>query len=101
MFTVFKLLWLKQQRPDVFANARQFLCFEDLFQQRLGLEPAISWPLAGRTMLFNVRTHEWDDENSASDRTGPAAAGPAHSVGQRGWERFPARWLANWACPRR
>jgi len=57
MFTVFKLLWLKQQRPDVFAKARKFLCFEDLFQQRLGLEPAISWPLAGRTMLFNVRTH--------------------------------------------
>ncbi|NLF67739.1 MAG: hypothetical protein GX575_01655 [Candidatus Anammoximicrobium sp.] len=62
MFTVFKLLWLKQQRPDVFAKARKFLCFEDLFQQRLGLEPAISWPLAGRTMLFNVRTHQWDDE---------------------------------------
>ena len=62
MFTLFKLLWLRQQRPDVFAAARQFLCFEDLFHQRLGLEPAISWPLAGRTMLFNVRTHQWDAE---------------------------------------
>ena len=62
MFTIFKLLWLKQQRPDVFAKARRLLCFEDLFHQRLGLEPAISWPLAGRTMLFNVRTHQWDDD---------------------------------------
>ncbi len=62
MFTLFKLLWLRQQRPEVFAAARRFLCFEDLFQERLGLKPAISWSLAGRTMLFNVRTHQWDED---------------------------------------
>jgi len=62
MFTLFKLLWLRQNRPEVFASAHKFLCFEDLFQQQLGLDPAISWPLAGRTMFFNVRTHEWSPE---------------------------------------
>ena len=62
MFTLFKLLWLRQQRPEVFAAARRFLCFEDLFHTRLGLEASISWPLAGRTMLFNVHTHRWDEE---------------------------------------
>jgi xylulokinase len=56
------LLWLRQQRPDVFAKATQFLCFEDLFHSHLGLDPVISWPLAGRTMLFNIRTHQWDPE---------------------------------------
>jgi len=62
MFTLFKLLWLRQERPEVFSAARRFLCFEDLFQQQLGLDPAISWPLAGRTMLFNVSSHQWDEE---------------------------------------
>ena len=62
MFTLFKLLWLRRERPDVFASARRFLCFEDLFHAQLGLEPAMSWPLAGRTMLFNVRTHAWESE---------------------------------------
>ncbi len=62
MFTLFKLLWLKQNQPEAFASAHKFLCFEDLFQQQLGLDPAISWPLAGRTMFFNVRTHEWSKE---------------------------------------
>jgi xylulokinase len=62
MFTIFKLLWLRQHRPEVFAATRRFLCFEDLFHAHLGLEPAISWPLAGRTMLFNIHTHEWDAE---------------------------------------
>ncbi len=62
MFTLFKLLWLRQQANDVWANATRFYCFEELLQMQLGVEPAISWPLAGRTMLFNVRTHRWEDE---------------------------------------
>ena len=62
MFTIFKLLWLRDHRPDVWAAARKFYCYEELIQADLGLEPAISWPLAGRTMMFNVRTHAWDEE---------------------------------------
>ncbi len=60
MFTLFKLLWLKNNRKDIWRKARRFLCFEDLLQLRLGLEPAISWSLAGRTMMFDVRKHAWD-----------------------------------------
>ena len=62
MFTLFKLLWLKEQRPDVWRNAAKFLCFEDLLQHRLGVAPSMGWPLAGRTMLFDVRQHEWSGE---------------------------------------
>ncbi len=62
LFTLFKLLWLKESRPDVWHGAAKFLCFEDLLQLRLGLEPAMGWPLAGRTMLFDVRRHEWSGE---------------------------------------
>ncbi len=62
MFTLFKLLWLRDHRPDVWNEAARFYCFEELLQARLGLEPAISWPLAGRTMLFNVREHRWEEE---------------------------------------
>jgi len=62
MFTLFKLLWLKENKPEVWKNARKFLCFEDLLQYRLGIDPAIGWPLAGRTMLFDVRQHCWSTE---------------------------------------
>lgn len=62
IFTLFKLLWLRDKRPDTWARARAFYCFEDLLHWRLGLEPATSWPLAGRTMLFDVRRHEWSSE---------------------------------------
>jgi xylulokinase len=62
MFSLFKLLWQKENKADVWKNTRKFLCFEDLLQLRLGLEPCIGWPLAGRTMLFDVRKHEWNNE---------------------------------------
>jgi xylulokinase len=80
MFTLFKLLWLRENRPDVWNTARHFYCFEELLHARLGVEPAISFPLAARTMLFNVRTHRWDAEILAAvglDETRLARALPA------------------------
>jgi xylulokinase len=62
LFSLFKLLWLKANRPGVWRDAAKFLCFEDLLHTRLGVPPAMGWPLAGRTMLFDVRQHEWSGE---------------------------------------
>jgi xylulokinase len=62
LFTLFKVLWIKENRQDVWRDARYFLCFEDLFHFKIGLEPRISWPLAGRTMMFDVINHQWSKE---------------------------------------
>ncbi len=66
MFTLFKFLWLRENRPRIWETAEKFYCFEELLQRRLGIEPAISFPLAGRTMIFDVRRHQWSDEILAS-----------------------------------
>ena len=62
LFTLYKILWIKENQPEIWKNARYFLCFEDLFQFRVGIEPKISWPMAGRTMLFDVIRHQWSPE---------------------------------------
>lgn len=62
LFTLFKILWIKENKPDIWQNTNYFLCFEDLFHYRVGLEPKISWPMAGRTMLFDVINHQWSNE---------------------------------------
>ncbi len=63
MFSLFKLLWIRENMPEVWAKARRILCFEDLLQLRLGIaEPSMGWPLAGRTMLFDVVKHRWDKD---------------------------------------
>ena len=63
MFSLFKLLWIKENNPYIWAKADRIMCFEDLLQYRLGIkEPSMGWPLAGRTMLFDVVKHEWNNE---------------------------------------
>jgi xylulokinase len=62
LFTLYKMLWLKENKPSTWSNTFKFLCFEDLFQYKVGIEPHISWPLAGRTMMFDVTSHQWNKE---------------------------------------
>jgi xylulokinase len=63
MFSLFKLLWIRENNPDIWEKADRIMCFEDLLQYRLGIkEPSMGWPLAGRTMLFDVVKHEWNTE---------------------------------------
>lgn len=62
MFTLAKLLWLKSHEPEVFRRAARFLCFEDLLCFHLTGRAAIGWPLAGRTMLFDLGDHRWNRE---------------------------------------
>lgn len=63
MFSLFKLLWIKENYPEIWAKAARILCFEDLLQYRLGIKnPSIGWPLAGRTMMFDVVSHNWNSD---------------------------------------
>ncbi len=63
MFTIFKMLWLRENCKNIFKRTSKFLCFEDLLQYKLGVEdPAMGWPLAGRTMLFDVEKHRWNPD---------------------------------------
>ena len=63
MFSLFKLLWIKDNMPEVWSQTSKIFCFEDLIQFRLGIRnPAIGWSLAGRTMLFDVVNHCWSKD---------------------------------------
>jgi xylulokinase len=62
LFTLFKILWIKENQPEVWRDAIYFLCFEDLFHFKIGLGPKISWPMAGRTMMFDVINHQWSPD---------------------------------------
>lgn len=63
MFSLFKLLWIQDNLPRIWSLTYKILCFEDLLQYRLGVkDPAMGWPLAGRTMLFDVTNHCWNRE---------------------------------------
>ncbi len=62
MHSVFKLLWLKANRPEVWAATRKLLFAEDLVAYALTGEAATDHSMAARSMLFDVGRREWSAE---------------------------------------
>jgi xylulokinase len=62
MFSINKIMWLKNNKPDVFSKAAMFLSPQDYILGRLGLAPYIDYSLASRTMAFDINTHGWSEE---------------------------------------
>jgi xylulokinase len=59
--TLFKILHIKEQTPDVFAKMYKFLCVGDFIAAKLGLEPTIDYSMAARTLMFDVNNRTWSD----------------------------------------
>ena len=62
MYSLYKLLWLKKNQPDVWRNTNKFLFFEDLLGFVLTGASATDYTLASRSMLFDVRRKKWSGE---------------------------------------
>lgn len=62
MYTLPKLMWVKRNRPDVFAAARYVFLMEDFIAFRLTGERKIDVSLAARTMGLDIRRHIWSEE---------------------------------------
>lgn len=62
MYTVNKLMWLRQYDPAVYSAASRFLCMQDFLFHQLGLTPTMDRSLATRTMAFDVSTLDWSAE---------------------------------------
>ena len=57
-----KLLWLREHRPDVWRRADYFLLWSDLIAFLLGGEPVTNNSHANRTLLFDLERNDWSDE---------------------------------------
>ena len=60
-YTLTKVMWLREQRPDVHARVWKYLLWPDIVMQRLGLEPRLDYTLAGRTMAFDIVEKAWSE----------------------------------------
>ncbi len=62
IYSVFKMMWLKSNMPEVYNKAYKFLLFADFALFMLGAEPHTDYSLATRTMAFDIIGKEWSDE---------------------------------------
>jgi len=90
-----KLLWLKQERSELFTRTKRWLSFSDYLFLRLFGDTKTGVSMASATGLFNQRTCAWDRELleglSVSLDQLPVIAGPGETF-QRPAEEYATRW---------
>jgi xylulokinase len=57
-----KLLWLRQHRPELYRQADKFLLWADFVAFMLGCDPVTDYSLANRTLLFDIHRQDWSDQ---------------------------------------
>ena len=57
-----KMLWLRDNRPEVYRQADYFLLWSDLIAFMLGCDPVTNNSHANRTLLFDLDRNDWSDE---------------------------------------
>ncbi len=60
-FTLPKLMWLRDNEPQVHAETYKYLLWPDAICWKLGLPARLDWSLAGRTMAFDVTERRWSE----------------------------------------
>lgn len=62
MYSISKILWLKKNRPKLYAKAIRIHLIEDLVVRHLTGRAQIDYSLATRTMAFDIRSLTWSHE---------------------------------------
>jgi len=62
IYTINKIIWWRENHPEIYEKTWKFLCFEDFAFLRMGLEPVIDTSLAARVMVLDLKTRDWSDE---------------------------------------
>lgn len=62
MNSITKILWFKENLPQIYDCTYKFMTYADFILSRLGAEPVIDYPMASRTMAFGLDELKWSDE---------------------------------------
>jgi len=60
MYTLPKLLWVKNNEPKLYKKIKKVMLFGDYIQYCLSGKRFIDPALASRTMMFNIKSVDWD-----------------------------------------
>ena len=61
-FTLSKILWLKENEPDIFNSKAIFYSFKELLQIKLGVGPKSDPSVASSMMMFDLNNNSWSDK---------------------------------------
>lgn len=61
MFALNKILWLKENQPDLYNKADKFISVADYIISRLGGAICTDYSLASRVMALDIKAHSWSE----------------------------------------
>ena len=73
MYPIPKILWLRNNRPEVFTSAKCFLSLIGYLLLKMQLPPYVDYSLASRYLAFDVRRRRWSAEILAATELDEAA----------------------------
>ena len=62
MYSLPKLLWLKENRAEIFSRARKFVTVADFLLMRMGVPQFVDYTMASRIMGFDIARLNWSEE---------------------------------------
>ncbi len=71
IYSLNKILYMKQYFPEVHKNAWKYLCFTDYVGYLLTGETKIDYSMASRTMAFDINRNSWSKEILAAADISP------------------------------
>lgn len=81
IFTLCKLLWMKENEPEAWARTRGWLMADSYIAWRLGGAPASDYSQAARTLAFDLRHLTWDTDLLVRVGIDPAILSPVMPAG--------------------
>ena len=83
IFSLCKILWFKQERPEEFARTVKWLMVADYIAWRLSGEAVTDLSLASRSLAMNLHAFDWDRDMLAAAGISPDVLAPLASGGTR------------------
>ena len=90
MFTVVKLMWIRENMPQVYSRMAGYMTFGDFAHMKMGLEPRIDYSMAARTMAFDIHRKRWSESICGAAGVSPELFSRASPAGQVVGELGPA-----------
>jgi xylulokinase len=82
MYSISKLMWIKENHPDLMNRCKRICLFEDFIVYMLSGIHQIDYSLASRTMAFNINELEWDESIFNYAGIKPELMGKVVPIGQ-------------------
>ncbi|MDO4429993.1 MAG: L-fuculokinase [Lonepinella koalarum] len=81
--TLFKLIWLKENRPDIVADMDKWVFISSVLSHRLTGQWTTDRTMAGTSMMTNLQTDDWDEEALRIVGLSPNHFPPMKSAGEK------------------